>query len=100
MDSINGDCDVTQRKGKVKCIFDLNLVFAISGTLNEEEFNGTVTIDEFMHDLDDDEYNFIINSSNTSEIKKHLIPVLKSKLMNFQPDLIKAHEKDVQHSSN
>lgn len=101
--SITGDCDVTQRKGKVLCIYDMKLQFSINGvSKNEDEtFNGTITVPEFVHDQEDDEYVFDIEVENYKiEIRKFFIPILKQKLMNFQNDLVKAHEKDVQHNTN
>ncbi|KAK6460781.1 putative hsp90 regulator [Scheffersomyces coipomensis] len=108
VESITGDCDVTQRKGKVLCIYDMSLSLGVSveevKEQSEDESNvtsGTISLAEFVHDQDDDEYVFEIKSDEKrTEIKKHLIPVLKSKLQKFQPDLIEAHSKDVQHASN
>lgn len=97
----SGDCDVTQRKGKVLCIYDMKLLFSVTGTKKEDdsEILGTIVLGEFVHDQEEDEYVFEITSDHSVEVKKHLIPVLKAKLMKFQGDLIEAHEKDVQHSS-
>lgn len=103
VDSITGDCDVTQRKGKALCIYDMKLQFLINGVTKgeDEAFTGTIVIPEFVHDQDEDEYVFEIDSENyKTEIRKFFIPILKEKLMNFQGDLVKAHEKDVQHNSN
>ena len=33
VDSVSGDCDVTQRKGKVLCIYDMRLQFLLSGAI-------------------------------------------------------------------
>lgn len=98
--SVEGDCDVTQRKGRVLCIFDMVLEFEISGSKDEENFLATIGIPEFVHDQEDDEYVFNVTGGFTTEVKKYFVPEFKSKLMQFQPDLIKAHEKDVQHTSN
>ncbi|KAK6203364.1 activator of Hsp90 ATPase [Scheffersomyces amazonensis] len=102
IDSVTGDCDVTQRKGKVLCIYDLALQFGITIQDSEQEtFNGTISLPEFVHDQDDDEYIFEVTSDNkASEIKKFFLPELKVKLQKFQGDLIDAHAKDVQHASN
>lgn len=99
--TVSGDCDVTQRKGKVLCIYDMKLVFAVEGSKKDEEeaITATITIDEFVHDQDDDEYVFTITSDYSTEIKKLLLPLIKSKLQQFQNDLIKAHESDVQHAT-
>lgn len=98
VESITGDCDVTQRKGKVLCIYDLGLLFAVDGLKKEDdkELLGTITIPEFVHDQDEDELVFNIVSDHSTEVKKHLVPVLRSKLMKFQQDLIDAHAADVQ----
>lgn len=99
--TVLGDCDVTQRKGKVLCIYDMKLVFSVGGSKKDDssEVSGSITIDEFVHDQDEDEYVFQIESEHELAIKQHLIPVLRAKLMKFQKDLITAHEKDVQHNT-
>lgn len=99
--TVLGDCDVTQRKGKVLCIYDMKLVFSVGGSKKDDssEVSGSITIDEFVHDQDEDEYVFQIESEHELAIKQHLIPVLRAKLMKFQNDLITAHEKDVQHNT-
>lgn len=97
IDSVTGDCDVTQRKGKVLCIFDMKLEFSISGTQGDEEFTGKIILPEFIHDQEDDEYDFTVNSdTHKAEIRKHFVPVLKAKLMKFQGDLISAHSQEIQ----
>ena len=81
----------------------MKLEFSINGVSKKEDetFTGTITIPEFVHDQDEDEYVFEINADNYKiEIRKFFIPILKQKLMNFQGDLVKAHERDVQHNSN
>ncbi|KAG5419774.1 hypothetical protein I9W82_001654 [Candida metapsilosis] len=101
--TVTGHCDVTQRKGKVLCIYDLRIVFTVSGKIkneqnDEETISGTITIAEFEHDQDENEYIYeVVVDSASSEVRKHLIPLLTSKLVKFQPDLIEAHAKDVQH---
>lgn len=100
--TLTGDCDVTQRKGKVLCIYDMKLRLSVKGSKKGEEddsFTGTIILDEFVHDQDEDEYIFVVEGDNTAHIKKHLVPLVKAKLVKFQGDLISAHEKDVQHST-
>ncbi|EGV62244.1 hypothetical protein PSN45_000965 [Yamadazyma tenuis] len=100
VNSVEGDCDVTQRKGRVLCIYDMTLTFGITGSKDEESFSGTITVPEFIHDQEEDDYVFNVSSEScNSEIKSLFLPVLKQKLMKFQGDLIKAHEKDVQHTT-
>lgn len=101
--SITGDCDVTQRKGKVLCIYDMKLEFSITGSKSDEEetFLATVVVPEFVHDQDEDDYVFDIESSDyKADIRRVLVPELKQKLIKFQNDLIKAHEQDVQHATD
>lgn len=97
----SGDCDVTQRKGKVLCIYDMKLLFTLGGTSKADESSilATVVLEEFVHDQDEDEYIFTITSDHASEVKKLVIPSLRAQLMKFQGDLIEAHEKDVQHAT-
>ncbi|KAI5969834.1 hypothetical protein CANMA_001124 [Candida margitis] len=64
-----------------------------------ERISGTITIAEFEHDQDESEYIYEIDVDNgPSELRKNLIPLLTSKLVKFQPDLLEAHAKDVQHA--
>ncbi|OBA23654.1 hypothetical protein METBIDRAFT_110119 [Metschnikowia bicuspidata var. bicuspidata NRRL YB-4993] len=101
VDSVLGDCDVTQRKGKVLCIYDMKLLFSIEGKKKDEEKDllGTITIDEFVHDQDEDEYFFGVTSDHSLDIKRFFLPVLRTKLMKFQLDLILAHGRDVQDTT-
>lgn len=101
VDTVLGDCDVTQRKGKVLCIYDMKLVFSVEGVKKDEEKDllGKVTIDEFVHDQDEDDYLFDVTSDHSSEIKRLFVPVIRSKLMKFQLDLILAHGRDVQDTT-
>lgn len=101
VDTVSGDCDVTQRKGKVLCIYDMKLLFTVEGSKKdlEDSINATISIDEFFHDQDEDEYVFAVSSTYASDIKKLLVPIVKAKLQSFQNDLIKAHERDVQHAT-
>ncbi|RCK57286.1 Hsp90 co-chaperone AHA1 [Candida viswanathii] len=57
VDTVSGDCDVTQRKGKVLCIYDMKLQFLFSGNVKDgdDKVTGTIVIPEFVHDQDEDE---------------------------------------------
>ena len=100
--AITGDCDVTQRKGKVLCIYDMKLELSVTGTKpDEERFLATIVVPEFVHDQEEDEYIFEIEASeHTPEIRRLLVPELKKRLLKFQADLIRAHERDVQHATD
>lgn len=85
------------------CIYDLDLKFTLAGTAiaDDKPFTGSIKLAEFIHDQEEDEYVFEISVDDyTSQVKKLLIPVLKTKLMSFQDDLIKAHESEVQHTTD
>jgi len=99
----NGDVDVNQRKGKVFAIYDIDCDFAIKGKVNDIDIKGKINIPEIAHDTEDDEYVFDITIENENSekrpikdlIRKKLVPSIKSKLANFQGDLIKANTGDV-----
>ena len=70
--SMDGDCDVSQRKGKVITIFDLRLQLEYTGKIpvkgeekgdeqasqegDTKDVSGTITIPEVAHDTEEDEY--------------------------------------------
>jgi activator of HSP90 ATPase len=74
--SMDGDVDVSQRKGKVITIFDVKLVLEYTGTRNrfrlssvtrrlmplagstaeDAEVSGTITVPEVAHDTEEDDY--------------------------------------------
>ncbi|ODV97057.1 hypothetical protein PACTADRAFT_39340 [Pachysolen tannophilus NRRL Y-2460] len=104
--SVTGDCDVTQRKGQTRCIFDLQLEFESKLSFLEEEdedINFTILLPEFGHDQDEDDYDFIITGGN-AELKKiirdNFIPLVRAKLLQFQGDLIKEHDQSVKHNTD
>jgi len=54
--SMDGDVDVSQRKGKVITIFDVKLKLEYSGKNQEgEETSGTITVPEVAHDTEEDD---------------------------------------------
>lgn len=80
----------------------MKLVFAFSGEnlTSDDKISGSLTVPEFVHDQDEDEYVFEIDAENYKlEIRKVLVPQVLIKLLEFQTDLIAAHEKDVQHAT-
>ena len=55
--SMDGDVDVSQRKGKVITLFDVKVQLEYGGaTKDEEDVSGTITIPEVAHDTEEDEY--------------------------------------------
>ncbi|KAJ3504688.1 hypothetical protein NM208_g16300 [Fusarium decemcellulare] len=54
--SMDGDVDVSQRKGKVITIFDVKLVLQYSGSApGEDDVSGTITVPEVAHDTEEDD---------------------------------------------
>ncbi|KAG0654718.1 hypothetical protein C6P45_003290, partial [Maudiozyma exigua] len=55
--NVSGDSNVSQRKGKPICYFDLNIELSLavvtSDDNNEEDQTGTILLPEFMHDETD-----------------------------------------------
>ena len=55
--SMDGDVDVSQRKGKVITLFDVNLKLEWEGkTKDDEDCSGKINIPEVAHDTEEDEY--------------------------------------------
>ncbi|KAH9907215.1 activator of Hsp90 ATPase [Xylariomycetidae sp. FL2044] len=106
--SMDGDVDVSQRKGKVITIYDVKLVLEYSGTApGEEEVSGTITVPEVAHDTEEDEFVFDIDIYSESKekqpvkdlVRSSLVPKLRSEFLKLTPALITEHGKDIQHSA-
>lgn len=100
--TITGDSNVSQRKGKPICYFDLNLQFKLelapkNEEKEEDKVDGTIYIPEFMHD-DDEPFIEIkgFTSEQSQSIKSQFIPEFKTILLQYQTDLLKEHSKDLQ----
>ncbi|KAE8144649.1 activator of Hsp90 ATPase [Aspergillus avenaceus] len=105
--TMDGDVDVSQRKGKVITLFDVKVQLEYEGkTKDEESVSGTVTIPEVAHDTEEDEYVFEIDiySESSSKqpvkdlVRSKLVPQLRKELAQFAPALITEHGKDIQHA--
>ncbi|KAK6342586.1 hypothetical protein TWF718_007985 [Orbilia javanica] len=105
--SVEGDVDVSQRKGKVITLFDVKLQLEYSGkTAAGDDVSGTITVPEVAHDTEKDEYVFeISNYSDTTEkqavrelARSHLTPQLRERLYGFTEALMEQHGKDIQHT--
>lgn len=105
--SMDGDVDVSQRKGKVITLFDVQLKLEYSGKNKEgEEASGTITVPEVAHDTEESEYVFEIDvysdAASKSPVKElvrsQLVPQLRKSLVTLAPALIKEHGKDIQHA--
>ncbi|KAL4798663.1 activator of Hsp90 ATPase [Aspergillus venezuelensis] len=105
--SMDGDVDVSQRKGKVITLFDVKLQLEYEGKNKEEEaVSGTITIPEVAHDTEEDEYVFEIenyaDSSSKQPVKDlvrfKLVPQLRKELSKLASALVTEHGKDIQHA--
>ncbi|KAF2020523.1 hypothetical protein BU24DRAFT_382457 [Aaosphaeria arxii CBS 175.79] len=105
--SMDGDVDVSQRKGKVITLFDVKLKLEYSGKNKEgEEASGTIVVPEVAHDTEEDEYVFEIDvySDEKSKqpvkdlVRSDILPQLRKSLAKLGPALITEHGKDIQHA--
>ncbi|KAF3481387.1 hsp90-like protein [Arthroderma uncinatum] len=105
--SMDGDVDVSQRKGKVITLFDVKLQLDYEGTTSEEEdVTGSIKIPEVAHDTEEDEYVFdtSIYSETASKqpvkdlVRSKIVPQLRTALAKLAPALIGEHGKDIQHA--
>lgn len=122
---ITGDADLSQRKGKAIVIFDMKIEFSVKGVSTgkqqqeaepkdgedksaEEEnvvFSSDISLPEFIHDMDLEDYQFEIKnrSALTAEqkkiVEKEFLPLVARVLMEYQKDVIAEHGKDLQHAS-
>lgn len=71
INSMDGDVDVSQRKGKVITLFDVKVQLEYEGkTADDEEVSGTISIPEVAHDTEEDEY--VVRSLCRLPPKSHL----------------------------
>ncbi|CAL5874707.1 uncharacterized protein PFLUO_LOCUS9008 [Penicillium psychrofluorescens] len=105
--SMDGDVDVSQRKGKVITLFDVKLQLEYSGkTTDAEEVTGSISIPEVAHDTEEDEFVFEIeNHADAASkqpvkdlVRSAILPQLRQALAKFGPALITEHGKDLQHA--
>ncbi|RAK97614.1 AHA1 family protein [Aspergillus ibericus CBS 121593] len=105
--TMDGDVDVSQRKGKVITLFDVKVQLEYEGkTKDDESVSGTITIPEVAHDTEEDEYVFDIENHSDSGskqpvkdlVRSKLVPQLRQELVKLAPALITEHGKDIQHA--
>lgn len=101
--SIDGDCEVNQRKGKVISLFDLNMVLSIKGHVDSDSFEGSISVPEVAFDSERDDYQFEISiykeTSKLNEIKPKirevLVPQLRDVFAQFGKDLLIENGNDI-----
>ncbi|GMK59170.1 hypothetical protein CspeluHIS016_0701850 [Cutaneotrichosporon spelunceum] len=99
--SVEGDCDLGQRKGKLLTIYDLQVAAKWAGSDGTTEFSGTLNIPELSHEAIDglSDYVFDITIDQSSKdadsfrawLKATLPGVLTPLLNGFRDDLLQAH---------
>lgn len=102
--SIEGDCEVNQRKGKVISLFDLKIVMLVKGLVEEQDFEGSITVPEVAFDSEVEDYQFDISiykeTGSLSEVKPiiraQLLPQLRDVFSKFGKDLLLTHGNDIQ----
>lgn len=99
---VAGDSNVSQRKGKPICYFDLSVEFKLDVIPNAddaERSSGSISLPEFMHDDPD----FEIRTSGLSnelagQVAREFLPDFRKLLLEYQVDLLKTHSQDLQDS--
>ncbi|SCU81437.1 LAMI_0B06238g1_1 [Lachancea mirantina] len=97
VEQVSGDSNVSQRKGKVICYFDLNLGFQVEVLEEDQQVSeGRVTVPEFMHD----EQDFLIQTEgfggHSRLVEQDFVPLLRAALCRYQDALIAEHSTDLQ----
>ena len=106
--SFEGDCEVSQRKGKVISLFDLQIVLLFNGTVNSNPVEGSISIPEIAFDSELTDYQFDISvykeTTELNEIKTiirdSLLPQLRSIFQQFGPDLLSEQGNNIQVPEN
>ncbi|KAJ6108240.1 hypothetical protein N7523_009563 [Penicillium sp. IBT 18751x] len=106
--SVNGDVDVSQRKGKVITLYDVKLSLEYSGkTQDGEEVTGSINVPEVAHDTEEDEYVFEIDVHADAAskqpvkdlVRSKITPQLRVALAKLTGALVTEHAKDLQHAA-
>lgn len=111
VNSVTGDCDLNQRKGKIITIYDLVINLNWEGkSSNGEIWKGKVNIPEFMHDSisnNDITFEISLNDEVCKEslqvkefIRVNFTKEIINQLKSFEKDLVEYHSKDVYINTN
>lgn len=92
--TVNGDSNVSQRKGKPICYFDLRITMEV---YVGDENVASVDIPEFMHDDMDFEVKLNCTAGDVrGDLDKQFVPELYKLMEQYQKDLLAEHSKDLQ----
>lgn len=98
--NVSGDSNVSQRKGKPICYFDLNveltLIVITSDDNDDEDQTGTILLPEFMHDETDFEIRINgLSNDIVRQMNESFIPDFRNILLQYQTDLLETHSQDL-----
>ncbi|KAG7727429.1 hypothetical protein KL933_002363 [Ogataea haglerorum] len=97
---VAGDCDVTQRKGKVRCIFDLQVEFVVQVDHDGSVSEHTVRLVEFEHDQQSFEFEVSGDAEKKALVRTHLVPEARAVFERFQDDLLATFESELKHNTS
>ncbi|KAI8830069.1 activator of Hsp90 ATPase [Chytriomyces cf. hyalinus JEL632] len=105
--SIDGDCDLNQKRGKAMPVYDLQIVLTWKGTDSSgAHASGQISIPEFMHDSEmvDIEMVIVVDDKKQQmavrkEVINALIPAVKQVLASFKRDMIAENTKSAEKNS-
>ncbi|RVX75681.1 hypothetical protein B0A52_00037 [Exophiala mesophila] len=104
--SLDGDVEVSQRKGKVITIYDVVLQLEYEGKTREgTDVSGSIKVPECAYDTEAEEYVFEIDIYSEQKekqavkdlVRSKLVPELRTVFSTLTPALIAEHGKDLQH---
>ncbi|CCH59651.1 hypothetical protein TBLA_0B08360 [Henningerozyma blattae CBS 6284] len=94
--NVSGDSNVSQRKGKPICYFDLHLdmdLVILDKDLKEQS-TGNIKIPEFMHDDEDFEVSTTgFDKEFEPVVVADFLPAFRKVLLEYQDDLLAEHSK-------
>ncbi|KAI9296037.1 hypothetical protein K502DRAFT_348434 [Neoconidiobolus thromboides FSU 785] len=104
VDSITGDVNLNQRKGKIITLYDVVIKLKWTGVLpSGEKAKGHISVPEVAHDTDEDDFVFEVSIDNDTREKDAFRNIIRTLLkeqmikvfLSFPKDLVEHHSKDV-----
>ncbi|KAE8212891.1 hypothetical protein CF327_g3529 [Tilletia walkeri] len=104
LNSLEGDVELGNRKGKLITIFDTSVTLHWSGSKGEEKAEGLLICEEFSHEVHDEKRDYEFKVTQTSGpsaarelVQKQVVPALLTHFNSFRTTLIETHAKDLGH---
>ncbi|KAK0555168.1 Co-chaperone [Tilletia horrida] len=76
LNSLDGDVELGNRKGKLITIFDTSVTFAWTGTKGEEKADGLLVCDEFSHEVHDEKRDYEVSEAGVSRTEMFVSSVV------------------------